>query len=181
MALQEASSGVYKFKDISEVLLEKLVTFFYSGNYDEDLDASPTKMSALQLHARMFALGEQYCLPNLQPLCVKKYEARLDSECGALEFIESIPDVYNSTAGPVRDLKGVVARYARYRIAEIVQDGEEEAKLAYDDARQKAPEFAMDLLDQYTGTPQCKTCFSGAKLETTKTGRNVCKWCLTLV
>lgn len=105
-------------------------------------------MSRLQLHARLFALGEQYCIFGLQALCVMKYQSRLNSICPELEFIKSIPDVYTSTAQPVRDFRDVVAGYARDHISNLICDVVE-AKAAYDDVTQKAPEFAKDLLDLY--------------------------------
>ena len=55
-----------------------MVNFFYSMNYDDEIpeetgDETRPPISLLQLHARMFALGDRYDVPGLRDMAVKKY------------------------------------------------------------------------------------------------------------
>lgn len=71
MPLHGAASGIYVFVDLSRILVEKLVSFFYTADYNDSLDSSDANLSVLQLHARMFALAEQYCIDDLRSLSVE--------------------------------------------------------------------------------------------------------------
>ena len=57
--------------DISYLDLKKMVNFFYSMSYDDDIPEvtereTVSRISLLQLHARMFALGDRYDIPGLR-------------------------------------------------------------------------------------------------------------------
>ena len=56
--------------DMSYLELKKMVRFFYSMSYDDDIPEAteqdtPPHISLLQLHARMFALGDRYDIPKV--------------------------------------------------------------------------------------------------------------------
>lgn len=66
--------------DITYLELKKLVTLFYSMSYDADIPEvtereTVSRISLLQLHARMFALGDRYDIPGLRDVAVKQYSS----------------------------------------------------------------------------------------------------------
>lgn len=160
MGLQEASVGVYEFADDSKLLVEKLVSFLYTANYDDTVDTPETEssppISSLQLHARVFALADKYSVSGLSELCIMKYKRGLEYRLDPVEFIQSIPDVYTLTPAPVRALKDVVARFARNRLAGFLS--RESARLVYNYVVPNAPGFAKDLLDLYIDAPLLGSC-----------------------
>lgn len=87
-----------------------MVNFFYSMDYDDDISEvteqeSGPRLSLLQLHARMVALGDRYDIPGLRDVAVKKYSSRCAVSCDPLELITSICDVYERTTASVRQLR----------------------------------------------------------------------------
>jgi hypothetical protein len=147
IGLQEASAGVYEFLHDSRLVIEKLISFFYTANYDDKVDLSESEpsrsVSNLQLYAQVFALADKYHVHGLSALCIRKYKYRLKSICDPVEFLKSIPDVYALTT-PVRALRDVVSNFARMQIARFLR--ERSAQAAYKNAVRAAPEFAIDLL-----------------------------------
>lgn len=57
---------------MSYLELKKIVDFFYSMSYDDEIPKKTEQgadnhcFSLLQLHARMFALGDRYGIPGLR-------------------------------------------------------------------------------------------------------------------
>lgn len=60
--------------DESLPVVRKMLDYLYTGDYSELIDDSPTdilpnvqplSISALQLHAQLFAVGDKYCIPEL--------------------------------------------------------------------------------------------------------------------
>lgn len=87
-----------------------MVNFFYSMDYDDDISEvteqeTGPRLSLLQLHARMFALGDRYDIPGLRDVAVKKHSSRCAVSCDPLELIESICDVYERTTASVSQLR----------------------------------------------------------------------------
>jgi Zn finger protein HypA/HybF involved in hydrogenase expression len=145
--------------DDSKIIVGKLVSFFYTGNYSDRIQASETEQpscSALQLHARVFVLADKYVAKNLPALCVEKYQRRLELLCDPIEFLESIPEVYALPPTSTRILKEVVARFARINISNYLR--EETVQMAYNSVAQSVPEFVKDLLDLYIEAPLLGNC-----------------------
>ena len=147
-----------------------MVDFFYRMDYDDDVleDAeadTQSPSSLLQLHARMFALGDRYGIPGLRDVAVKKYSSRCTSS-EALEFMNSIYDVYEGTATSVRPLRDVVCIRMRDRLPKVLD--EEAIRTVYQRVLIEVPEFGRDLLDLYVKAPlygNCVTCCSHQAFE----------------
>lgn len=56
-------------------LLERLINFFYNMDYDKS-SAESANGSTLQLHAQMFALADEYDIPELLSRAKGKYWKR---------------------------------------------------------------------------------------------------------
>lgn len=80
-------------------VVAKLVQYSYTGEYTtplpEDQDFLDT--TALQLQARIIALSDKYDVKGPGHLAAEKYHSKLDNDFNLVEFLESIPDVYEST------------------------------------------------------------------------------------
>ncbi|EEP81916.1 predicted protein [Uncinocarpus reesii 1704] len=107
--LVESFSGEFVMKEDSLLLVEKLIDYLYTTDYedvvkeiDDHLNESP---SILQVNARMFALGDKYDVGGLCDLSAAKYARRLNQPVDGVEYLESVPDVYNLTATVVKPLK----------------------------------------------------------------------------
>ncbi|KAL2009614.1 hypothetical protein VTN00DRAFT_5421 [Thermoascus crustaceus] len=101
-------------------MVQKFVDYLYTANYDESMQTADQEcappISTLQVHARMFALADKYDVKALQMLSSEEYSNRLESSSTALEFLESIPDVYTLTAPSVKSLRDKVTRFARINL-----------------------------------------------------------------
>lgn len=69
-------------------LLERLISFIYNMDYDEAPVESANK-STLQLHAQMFALADQYDIPELFSRAKGNYWERYIKAWDSLEFQSS--------------------------------------------------------------------------------------------
>ncbi|QQK42181.1 BTB/POZ fold [Penicillium digitatum] len=123
---KEASSALFDLNEDSKIIVGKLVSFFYTENYSNTIQASrteqPVSCSALHLHVRVFILPDKYIIKGLLALCVEKYQKRPQFLSDPIEFIESIPEVYALPPTAPRPLKEVVARFARINISNYLQE-----------------------------------------------------------
>lgn len=158
---QETFTGVIEIADISYLELKKMVNFFYSMDYDDDIpemteqEAGP-RLSLLQLHARMFALGDRYDIPGLREVAVKKYSSRCAVFWDPLELIGSVCDVYRRTPASIRQLRNAACILMRKNLPKMLDD--EAAMTVYEMVLSEVPEFTRDLLGVYVEAPLCGDC-----------------------
>jgi hypothetical protein len=159
---QEAQSGMYEMTDDSTHIVDKLLQYFYTGDYtrlSEEDDSAYSHTSALQLHARVFALADKYDVKDLCVLSAEKYSSSLEKDFNVVEFLESIPDVYHLTAPQVQTLRNLVLHFARKNLANALHHSSH-SKI-YDDITCEVPTFTKDLLDSYIASPilaDCQNC-----------------------
>src|SRR5271156_1713249 len=113
--------------DMSYMELKKMVNFFYSMNYDDEIpeetgDETRPPISLLQLHARMFALGDRYDVPGLRDMAVKKYSSRVAVPGAPLELLESIYDVYKGTPASVRQIRDTADVLVRKNLPKMLDE-----------------------------------------------------------
>ncbi len=159
--------------------LKRMVSFFYTMNYDDDMPDEETEqktgpcISQLQLHARMFAIGDRYDIPGLRYLAVKKYSTRCGVSWDPLEFLESIPNGRAPAAVP--ELRNAAGFLTRKHLPKMLDDKADTA--AYETVLVDVPEFTKDMLDIYMKGPlrgDCSTCGSNQALEALRVR---CKGC----
>lgn len=157
--------------EISYLELKKMVDFLYSMNYSDDMleeagQQTEQNISLLQLHTRMFALGDRYDIPTLRDAAIKKYSSRCAASWEPIEFLQSIYDVYGSTAGTVRQLRDAICTLARKNLPRMLED--DDVASIYDKVATEVPEFTRDLLKIYIKAPlygNCSTCGSNQAME----------------
>jgi hypothetical protein len=108
--------------DESLPVVRKMLDYLYTGDYSELIDDSPTdvlpnvqplSISALQLHAQLFAVGDKYCIPELCDAAAGKYSNRIVGHFDPFEYLDSIPDVFFSPLSHDAALKELVVRLSR--------------------------------------------------------------------
>jgi hypothetical protein len=137
------------------VLLEKLVQFFYSLDYS-DVAPDDSGLSPLQLHAKMFGLADEYDIPRLLGVAASKYSARCVGSWEPLEFLTSIPDVYNATLAQVPLLRHTACMAIRKVLPGMLN--EEAVAERYKKTVAENTEFATELLQTYIDSPACIFC-----------------------
>lgn len=163
--------------DISYLELKKMVMFFYSMNYDDDIPEAAERetVSLLQLHARMFALGDRYDIPGLRDVAVKKYASRCAVSLEPLEFMKSLCDVYEGTPSSIRDLRNAACFLMRKKLPKMLDD--KAVAAAWETVLVEVPEFTKDMLGIYVTAPlygDCSTCGSNQAFEALQVRCNGC-------
>ena len=166
--------------DVSHLELKKMVQFFYSMSYDDDIPEvtereTASLISLLQLHARMFALGDRYDIPGLRDVAVKKYSSRCAVSWKPLEFVESICDIYERTPSSLRHLRNAACIRMRKNLPNMLDD--EAVANAYENVLDQVPDFTKDLLRIYVNAPlygDCSTCGSNQAFEALQVRCNGC-------
>jgi len=157
--------------DESIPVVKKMLDYLYTGDYSELIDGSPTdvssnvsllSISALQLHAKLFALGDKYCIPKLCDAAVGKYSNRIVRHFDLLEYLDSIPDIFFSPLNQNEGLKELAVRLSRDNLGFHLQNTSVRAK--YDSIAAQVPEFVKKVLDTYFDAPllgDCENCGCG--------------------
>lgn len=151
-----------------------MVAFLYNFDYDNDMPDEPD-MSLLQLHARMFALADQYDIPSLGTLALRKYSSRCTVSWNPIEFLGSIQIVYETTPSCIRQLRKTVCMVIRKHLPSMLR--EEHVAQMCEEVFTENVEFTKDLLRSYVSDPlygNCQSCGSGQPMEVLQ-GR--CKKC----
>lgn len=146
-------------------VVDKMLDYLYTGDYTEvfnDLPPGPSQgpllpISALQLHAKIFDLGDKYDIQALCGLAVQKYSNANQAKFDAIEYLDSIPDVFSSP---------LAANNALEKLAIIVSRDKLRAHLENESVREKyefiiaeVPDFAIGLLDTlWKPVYSCWTC-----------------------
>lgn len=144
-------------------MVEKLLDFLYRGTYTEVIARSPEDeekretIFRLQLHAKMFALGDKYCIPELCQAALAKYSQITgydspESIIDPLDYLASIPDVFFSAGIKDTTLKDYALGLAKNRLARHLSD--KSVRTFYDSVVTQVPEFTIKLLDKYLTIPE---------------------------
>lgn len=148
--------------DDSKCIVEKMLEFLYTGDYvensNEPENESTLPISALELHAQLFALADKYNIRQLCDLAAERYISRLKSSSDPLEYLESIPDVYFSTHPPKSSLREVVLRFARDNLEQLLT--KQTIREKYDRIAVEVPSFVKDVLDAFIEAPLLGDCFN---------------------
>jgi hypothetical protein len=159
------------------MLLEKLVQFFYSLDYS-DVVPEDSGLSPLQLHAKMFGLADEYDIPGLLPVAASKYSTGRLYSWEPLEFLTSIPDVYDAAPAQVPLLRHTACMTIRKQLPEMLL--KEAVAERYKKTLAENPEFATDLLQTYINKPlylHCFNCNSHQYIEIVRGWASRCERC----
>lgn len=129
--------------------------FFYFGDYPDpsnDQENEEAPLSALELHAEMYAIGDKYQAPGLSRLAVQKYKDRLKSSWTQKDLLRSIAKVYYLTPESKRDLRDVTVQHVRSKMCYFQSNDAE--RIHFRGICLEVPEFSLDVLQAYIDCPQ---------------------------
>ncbi|KAL2149708.1 hypothetical protein VTH82DRAFT_8360 [Thermothelomyces myriococcoides] len=180
---REAALGEYEITDQSPEMVRRMVDYFYTGDYKghDEPPEEPSKekpesseaenLTALRVHARMFALAHMYQVDHLQALAASKYGKEWEKTKNFQHLLDSIPDVYQLTPSSVRALRDKVIVALRAWLgrtrrpswygepSEGETPGAADALMAaYDDIAAEYPEFLKDLFNSFVRGPILAAC-----------------------
>lgn len=114
-------------------------------------------LSALELHAEMYALGDKYQATELSRLAMQKYKDRLKRDWVPRDFLRSITKVYKLTPESNRKLRDATFSHARSNIGQFQSD--DAMRLQFKETCLDVPEFMFDLLESYIDVSLTGDCF----------------------
>jgi hypothetical protein len=146
--------------------LRKMIDFFYSTDYDDDLSET-ANTSVVQLHAQMFLLADQYDIPGLLFIAAKKFRARCVDSWDALH---SMRNLYKLTPPSMIGLREFACVVIPGHLPEMLDDAV--TAECFEKTVLEVPEFTKDLLNGYIDRPlmgYCDTCRSNQSMECLQT------------
>ncbi|KAF2802865.1 uncharacterized protein BDZ99DRAFT_548055, partial [Mytilinidion resinicola] len=170
---KENFTVVIEMGHVSHVELKKMVSFFYDMDYDDNLPEE-TDISLLQLHARMFALADEYDIQGLSTIAQEKYSSRC-AVWRPREFLESIHDVYGRTPTTTRQLRDAACMAIRKNLPKMLED--EGIAGFYEEILTEIPEFTKGLLRSYVEAPFYRECISCSSNQPMEALQARCKKC----
>lgn len=165
--VQESEESTYHLPDEMSFVVDKMIDYLYTGDYSDPTDKGPEDgnpkeqwdtMSSLQLHAKLFALGDKYDIPELCDLTLEKYSKRA-GEDNPSEYLDSLADVFFSPTIQNTALKEAAVRIPRGYLGVRLQY--ESVRMKYDSVITQVPEYANQLLLTFWELPYmhyCKLC-----------------------
>ena len=133
--LEESQSRVIDLKDVEPDIIDHVMSFFYSLDYDDNLrdSSSSTSKKSLMSNALVYAAGDMLGIPELKDLAVVKtlrIFQRTSTPCNLAEFSEALRTVWTSTPSSDKSLRKVFLDEFSKRRIEIEQTvGDEKAKI----------------------------------------------------
>ncbi|KAF3031312.1 hypothetical protein E8E12_001487 [Didymella heteroderae] len=171
---KEQFEGVIDMGHVPYHLLERLISFFYNMDYDE-ASAESANESTLQLHAQMYAFVDQYDIPELLSRAKGKYCERCIKAWDSLEFLLSVPVVFESTPASLIGLRQAACVALRRYLPGMFEDPN--IAECFEKTLSANPAFAKRLLENYIKTPlfgYCRTCRSDHGMEPLQTRCQKC-------
>ena len=132
-----------------------MVAFFYHLDYNDHLP-DKSELSLIQLHARMFSIADQYEIPSLGGLALRKYSYGQAVSQNPVELLESIHDVYETTPSCIGQLREIACMAIRRHLPRILDD--KDVAGIYEIVLTANLEFVKDLLRSYVSNRFYGTC-----------------------
>ncbi|PTB65914.1 hypothetical protein BBK36DRAFT_1121320 [Trichoderma citrinoviride] len=148
------ASGKYEMKDCEFANVQRMVDFFYKGDYDGKTDNLEAVQDML-IHVAMFTLADMYLIDGLRTLSETKFTQAVKKlkEPGVIP--QYVKPVYDLQAECSKSLRDVVIETVRLRITELPFGLD--IKQILDGLMGEVPEFAKDLAMSYIQQPQYTT------------------------
>lgn len=146
-------------------MVRKMVHFLYNEEYTSSLmgEEGCGSVSGLQVHARVFALGDKYDIQGLRDFAARRFTSRLWKFSTLLDILGCVPDVYQLTAPSIRPLRDEVALHVRVHIEDYLEDASTRA--AYETAISEVPEFGTHVLELLVKIPILSDCYSCCRVQ----------------
>jgi hypothetical protein len=125
-----------------------MIGYFYKGDYDAGgLPRTEEYVSVLEFHAKMFSLADKYDVQPLGKRAVARYQESLKNS-RTLDFLASLPIVYDATPPSLRSLRDIALRHAQTVIPQLARQ-EGTLRDAFLEGVKNVPDFAMDVCEDW--------------------------------
>lgn len=167
----QESSGTYNIRDHSLDTVHLMIDYLYTGDYGIELPGQEAPKSnnagkILSVHAKTFALADQYLIHGLKTLSVEKYRAAFAAHGTIFNFLDTIMDIYTLTPDTVRELRETAVGFARQHLPKALNSVEE--REAFEKVTTEVPAFAKDLLHSFLQSPCIGSCVNCRQLYRSK-------------
>ncbi|KAG6033294.1 hypothetical protein E4U40_005483 [Claviceps sp. LM458 group G5] len=169
----EGACGVYEIKDCSDSLVERMLDYIYTSNYDELSSKGPAEEGQepsqcvakvgpapqVMLHVKMMELGDMYLVEGLVQLAWKRFMKLLKSETTTNILVDIIPEVYTLESNSANGIRNNVVGFMRERLAQLPLAADVDGPLGT--VTRDVPDFTRDLLKSYVDAPilgHCGSC-----------------------
>ncbi|KAI4137995.1 MAG: hypothetical protein LQ341_004868, partial [Variospora aurantia] len=132
---QESISGTVSLVEEDPQIIQRLMSFFYTGDYGDlasvppsfffvheycDAGADDSRQERLVLHCAMYACADRYSVAHLKTQAERKYQALVVSVWPLKDLPALIADVYTSTPSNDHGLRDSMVRICADHINEII-------------------------------------------------------------
>ncbi|KAG6076733.1 hypothetical protein E4U16_002622 [Claviceps sp. LM84 group G4] len=169
----EGACGVYEIKDCSESLVERMLDYIYTSDYDElsskgaaEEGQEPSQKVAkvgpapqVMLHVKMMELGDMYLVEGLVQLASARFMKLLKSKTTTNILIDIIPEVYTLDSNSANGIRNSIIGLMRERLAQLPLAADVNGSLG--SVTRDVPRFTRDLLKSYVDAPilgHCGSC-----------------------
>jgi speckle-type POZ protein len=170
------ASEKFVISDYSLEVVHRMVDYLYTGDYkigdelvpgdEKQIPKAAAPVNALEIHAIMFAMADEYLINGLQILSANRFWMTLTNERNLFDFFGSLSSIYTLTPSHNRSLRDKAIQFAREKLpTEILSP---EVKEAYEKTSKAIPEFTQDLADSFLKAPllgACTSCGNGVEIE----------------
>lgn len=164
--------------DISCQEVNWIVEFMYLQDYNVELsedEQSEDCPSELLFHSKMFVNGDRYDIPALRTAAVEKYSSKCSKSWDPIEFLQSIPHVYDTTPDSLRPLRDTVIEIARAKLQLEWKD--EVIASRHTEIIKNVPGYAQDLALSLIRQPSAHYCIVCRKSQSMEVLLVRCKEC----
>ncbi|OTA04840.1 hypothetical protein A9Z42_0054570 [Trichoderma parareesei] len=149
------ASGRYEMKDCEFASVQRMVDFFYNGDYDAKASDETESSEEMLIHVAMFTLADKYIIDGLRTLSQIKFKAAVTKQEKPSVMPQYVKLVYDLECESSKRLRDVVVEAVRLRVAALPSDSD--VKKTLEGLMDDIPDFAKDLAMSYIEKPQYTT------------------------
>jgi hypothetical protein len=142
-------------KDCEFASVQRMVDFFYNGDYDAKASDETESSEEMLIHVAMFTLADKYIIDGLRTLSQIKFKAVVTKQEKPSVMPQYVKLVYDLECESSKRLRDVVIEAVRLRVAALPSDSD--IKKTLEGLMDDIPDFAKDLAMSYIEKPQYTT------------------------
>jgi len=143
IAWKEGISGEINLQEDDPDMVDNMLRFLYTLDYQDGAEGG----RPLLVNAKMYAIGDKYCIEALKKLAKTKFSEALDAGWDIVSFPEVIETVYTTTPATDRDLRDCLTHVLLEHKEELY---EHEGFFGLVKDKLSDGEFAMDVIYAWT-------------------------------
>ncbi|KAK2616715.1 hypothetical protein QQS21_000327 [Conoideocrella luteorostrata] len=138
----ESSSNRIEIKDFDPRVIEAMLRFMYSFDYNND-----SGISSMIYDAQVYQAADKYDVPGLKKLAQKKFKSAISTGWSSDDFPEAINVAYDSTPPADKGLRDLIIATSCKHINELLKNE------LFRGLLRETPDFAADLIPSLCENP----------------------------